>query len=113
MLLRRVVDNMKNQNWTAVAIDFVIVVVGVFIGIQVSSWNDAREARAEEHSYLERLLDDMKASIARNEAQIDFMKRHSAYAGLVLEKLEQKMPLFWQPESWPWKMNSSQRDYLS
>ena len=30
MLLRRITEHVKTQNWTAVAIDFVIVVVGVF-----------------------------------------------------------------------------------
>ena len=30
MLLRRVIEHVKAQNWTAVALDFVIVVVGVF-----------------------------------------------------------------------------------
>ncbi|WP_425411074.1 hypothetical protein [Hyphococcus sp.] len=42
MILRRVIEHVKTQNWTAVALDFVIVVVGVFIGIQVSNWNAAR-----------------------------------------------------------------------
>ncbi|MEM9014369.1 MAG: hypothetical protein AAGB02_04600 [Pseudomonadota bacterium] len=42
MLLRRVIEHVKAQNWTAVALDFVIVVVGVFIGIQVANWNEAR-----------------------------------------------------------------------
>ena len=42
MLLRRIIEHTKSQNWTAVFLDFVIVVVGVFIGIQVSNWNDAR-----------------------------------------------------------------------
>lgn len=45
MLLRRIIEHVKAQNWTAIAIDFVIVVVGVFIGIQVSNWNDARVTR--------------------------------------------------------------------
>lgn len=42
MNLRRIIEHIKNQQWTAVAIDFVIVVVGVFVGIQVSNWNQAR-----------------------------------------------------------------------
>ncbi|MEO0439157.1 MAG: hypothetical protein AAF098_19945 [Pseudomonadota bacterium] len=46
MLLRRITEYVKGQNWTAVAIDFFIVVVGVFIGIQVSNWNDALADRA-------------------------------------------------------------------
>jgi len=52
MLLRRVIEHVKEQNWTAVALDFVIVVVGVFIGIQVSNWNDARAEKAQEAAIL-------------------------------------------------------------
>ncbi len=42
MILRRITEHVKAQNWFAVAIDFVIVVVGILIGIQVSNWNSAR-----------------------------------------------------------------------
>lgn len=42
MLLRRITQHVKEQNWFAIAIDFVIVVIGVFIGIQVANWNDER-----------------------------------------------------------------------
>lgn len=39
MILRRVIQHVKTQNWTAVALDFVIV---VFIGVQVSQNAEAR-----------------------------------------------------------------------
>ena len=45
MILRRLVDHIKNQHWTMVFLDFVIVVVGVFIGLQVNNWNQARQER--------------------------------------------------------------------
>ncbi|MFC2953532.1 hypothetical protein ACFOOP_16460 [Marinicaulis aureus] len=61
MLLRRIAEHVKAQNWTAVALDFVIVVVGVFIGIQVSNWNAARADRVEERQLLTRLHDEAGA----------------------------------------------------
>jgi hypothetical protein len=46
MILRSLTKHVKDQNWFAVWIDFAIVVVGVFIGIQVANWNgDRLEAR--------------------------------------------------------------------
>ena len=42
MILRRVIAHFRKQEWTAIAIDFVIVVVGVFMGIQAQTWNAAR-----------------------------------------------------------------------
>lgn len=69
MILRRIIEHVKVQNWTAIAIDFVIVVVGVFIGLQVNNWNEARNERKSERSYLERLAGDMdQDAIALKEA---------------------------------------------
>ena len=59
MLLRRVTKHVKDQNWFAVGVDFVIVVIGVFIGIQVANWNTARIDRAEESAFLKTLQQDV------------------------------------------------------
>jgi len=79
VILRRVIEHVKFQNWTAVALDFVIVVVGVFIGIQVSNWNDVRGERAMERLYLERLLADAQANERELECHLD---RHRRLAGI-------------------------------
>lgn len=63
MILRRVIEHVKAQNWTAVALDFVIVVVGVFIGIQVANWNDARAVKQDEEAILTRFHDETVAAI--------------------------------------------------
>ncbi len=53
MILRRLANHMKSQHWTAVFLDFVIVVAGVFVGLQVNNWNQARQ----EHQRATVLLD--------------------------------------------------------
>jgi hypothetical protein len=55
MILRRLTANLKAQNWTAVGIDFLIVVLGVFVGIQASNWNQARISRADTQRLLMRI----------------------------------------------------------
>lgn len=60
MLLRRVMHHVREQNWTAVGIDFVIVVVGVFVGIQVSNWNAQRVDRQRGAEFAERLRADLR-----------------------------------------------------
>ena len=37
MSLRRVMHHVKQQQWAAIAIDFAIVVLGAFIGIQAAN----------------------------------------------------------------------------
>lgn len=61
MLLRRVMEHLRTQNWTAVALDFVIVVVGVLIGIELSNWNEDRLRKADDARYLERIEQDLLA----------------------------------------------------
>jgi hypothetical protein len=60
MILRRVIKHFRNQEWTATAIDFVIVVVGVFVGIQVSNWNIAKQQQERANIYSQRLLEELK-----------------------------------------------------
>lgn len=61
MLLRRVTEHLRAQNWTAVALDFAIVVVGVLIGIELSNWNEDRLRKADDARYLERIERDLVA----------------------------------------------------
>ena len=60
MLLRSVIEHVKAQNWLAITIDFLIVVIGVFVGIQVSNWNDDRIARAAAVEFHGRLVEDLR-----------------------------------------------------
>lgn len=55
MILRRLSANLRAQNWTAIGIDFLIVVLGVFVGIQASNWNQARIDRAQTQRLLMRI----------------------------------------------------------
>jgi hypothetical protein len=55
MILRRVIAHLRKQEWTAIFLDFVIVVVGVFVGMQVSNWNEERRQARDEMTALIRL----------------------------------------------------------
>ena len=55
MFLRRIVHNLKTQNWTALWLDLLIVIIGVFIGTQVSNWNQDRNERRETAQLLHEL----------------------------------------------------------
>ena len=60
MLLRRITEHVKAQNWFAVGIDFVIVVVGVFMGLQVQVWSNGRADRQQEKQIVADLLADLE-----------------------------------------------------
>ena len=64
MLLRRLINRVLGQDWFAVAIEIVVLVLGIVLGLQATNWADARRQRAEERDSLERLLADGDANRA-------------------------------------------------
>ena len=63
MLLRSVIGHVREQNWTAIAIDFLIVVIGVYVGIEVSNWNERREDARRGAEYVDRLAADLQYNV--------------------------------------------------
>jgi hypothetical protein len=84
MLLRRVIEHFRKQEWTAIGIDFVIVVLGVVIGLQVANWNEARVDRQRADAYLERIESDLQTDLRNFRDRIAFWGVVSDYgrAGL-------------------------------
>ena len=58
MIMRRLAQSLKEQNWTAISVEFVLLVLGVFLGIQAANWNEERQQADRQASYLERLRVD-------------------------------------------------------
>ncbi len=72
MIFRRTIANLRAQNWVAIGIELAIVIVGVFIGLQVSNWNQARiEQRATQ-----RMVEELKPGLANF---IDFFETAKTY----------------------------------
>lgn len=90
MILRRVMEHVRAQNWAAIVIDFVIVVVGVFIGIQVSNWNDGRAARAMEIEFLRTVRDDIERDIVDTGGFVDMLADVTRFGTLTLESIERE-----------------------
>jgi hypothetical protein len=68
MILRRLAENLRQQNWTAIVIEFVLLVVGVFLGIQVSNWNTERETERKARVFTDRLRHDLRVEVWRFKA---------------------------------------------
>ena len=60
MILRRIIAHLRKQEWTAIGIDFVIVVLGVLVATEVSNWNEARLTRQQGAEFSERLVADLR-----------------------------------------------------
>jgi hypothetical protein len=59
LILRKIAEALKSQSWFTVILEVLIVVVGIFAGLQVDSWNESLKDRAKERTYLNRLQVDI------------------------------------------------------
>ncbi|OAB63118.1 hypothetical protein AY599_18085 [Leptolyngbya valderiana BDU 20041] len=87
MILRSVMKHVRDQNWFAVFLDFLIVVVGVFIGIQVANWNEDRRDRNAEAQYLDRLHREI--TVIAPQADTDYEDQRAR-----LERIEEVRAFF-------------------
>jgi hypothetical protein len=87
MLFRRVAEHVRQQNWFAVGIDFAIVVLGVFVGIQVSNWNGERIERHQERELLVRLYEDFVESINGQQRDLAFLDQQFSDQTVILRSL--------------------------
>ncbi len=67
MLINRVINRFRAQDWVALVSELIIVVVGIFIAIQADSWWQHQDELQQENRYIARLLED----IERDEAAIN------------------------------------------
>jgi hypothetical protein len=87
MLLRRSIEHVKAQNWTAVGLDLVIVVLGVFIAIQADALNQRRIESENDHQVLalfveevQQMLDLAEEDVASAEQRLNNVGRASQIA---------------------------------
>ncbi|WP_300544525.1 hypothetical protein [Maricaulis sp.] len=71
MILARISRAIREQNWFAVALEFVIVIAGVVIGFQITAWNADRQDRVAESMALARIQQDIEQNIAELSERID------------------------------------------
>jgi hypothetical protein len=93
MILRRIIAHFRKQEWTAIFLDFVIVVAGVFVGLQVNNWNAARAERAAEMRHLEEIAEDLRADLEMfDEIRIGARARIGAVDYLLRQARDETLP---------------------
>tara|TARA_R110000868_G_scaffold274974_1_gene534659 strand:- start:548 stop:1276 length:729 start_codon:yes stop_codon:yes gene_type:complete len=82
--LRRITQHVKEQNWFAVALDFLIVVVGILIAFQITNWSEARGDKADARIALEQLEQDFEQILDRTDRSIAAHARYLTAAGRII-----------------------------
>ena len=92
MILARLSRAVREQNWFAVAIEFVIVIAGVVIGFQIQGWNQERGERAYERLLIARLGEEFQSIRGPLEETRADMRATMMATGQVIEVLREADP---------------------
>ena len=88
MILRHLTQHVKDQNWFAVGLDFLIVVFGILIAFQITNWNEARGDRHREAQILREIATDLQADIFEYSRTLDYALDKISALNHILEKTE-------------------------
>lgn len=72
MILRKLADAIRTQNWFTVFIEFTLVVAGVLVALQFDNWNEERIEREKQQVYLLRLNNDFQGLRQRLDRHIKY-----------------------------------------
>ena len=72
MLLRRLISNIRDRDWGFVVAELLIVVAGVFLGIQAANWNTDRLEQEEGRKIVERLLVDLRNDLVSRQTLVRY-----------------------------------------
>jgi len=92
MLLRSLSKHVKDQNWFAVTLDFLIVVIGVYIGIEVSNWNAKRIDIDRGESFSARLLQNIRLEFQMYETEDNYYSTVHDYAKRAIALMDSDDP---------------------
>jgi len=85
MILRRITEQVRDQNWFAVALDFVIVVMGILIAFQITNWNEARQDNLLYQQARQRVIEEAQTNLALAR---DFTAQARAYRSTARDIIE-------------------------
>lgn len=92
MILARITTAVREQNWVAVVLEFLIVLSGVVIGFQITAWNEVRDEHQREALILERLRADFQAITERTQTDIASLEARDGYAAAFVSMLHDADP---------------------
>jgi hypothetical protein len=92
-IARRAIAHLRRHDWVAVVIELVVVVLGVFIGLQAANWNEDRQTDARAAVFTQRLHADLRYEAWGYEYQIGYINDVLANAKRAADALSGKAPL--------------------
>lgn len=90
MIIQRIANGVKDQDWFVVGVEVMVVVIGIFIGLQVDDWSQERKNRELELYYFEQFVVELEDTIQALEQESNYALRVASHATKIQQMLDDK-----------------------
>ncbi len=85
MIIKRMAQAIRRQDWFAVFVEILVVIVGLMLAFQLDRWWEQRGDHAQEAQYIARLLVDIEADIESLEYAVELQSMRLELATLLMD----------------------------
>ena len=84
-MLKRFAQFVRHHDWFAVAIEVLVLIVGLVLAFQIDRWREDRADRLQEQAYVKRLIIDIEADIVTLKYAIEIASLRLGFANLLVD----------------------------
>ncbi len=107
MIIGRMRKHLAQQDWIAITLDVVVVLVSILLAFQIERWADELRSRSLEQDYLLRLKQDLAEEVVRmNQAQ-DYAEDRIQAAKFLAQVINDPSIVVESPEKLPWALETA------
>lgn len=87
MILKKLASAIRRQDWFQVLVEIMIVIVGIFLGLQVQAWSENRANREIEKQYLISMSVELEVAIEASNARLNTIRNVEILSREVVDQI--------------------------
>ncbi len=87
MILGKLVKHISEGYWFKVLVDFLVVVIGIFVALQVTQWSEDQEQNELKQNYYQRLVEELKSNSKFYDLSLSYYDTVVNHAEIVLRDI--------------------------
>ena len=107
MILGRLRKDLRQQDWTAITVDVVVVIISILLAFQIERWADDLRGRSLEQDYLVRLKEDLEIEVVRMDQALDNAHNRIQAAKFLDQVVNDPSIVNGSPDKLPWALETA------
>jgi hypothetical protein len=107
MILSRLRKHLAQQDWIAVTVEVVVVIVSILLAFQIERWADDLRSRGLEQNYLFRLKQDLETEVARMDQAWDYAEDRIQAVRFLDQAVKDSSIVTASPRKLPWALETA------